>query len=41
MCKENGCKIIQVFNNKGETNGLYCSQHKKKDTRNLQIKKMK
>ena len=29
MCKENGCRIIPVFNVKGEAKGLYCSNHKK------------
>ena len=29
MCKENGCKISPLFNNKGETKALYCSAHKK------------
>ena len=29
MCKENGCKIIPIFNNPGETKGLFCNAHKK------------
>jgi hypothetical protein len=29
MCKENGCKISPLFNNKGEKKALYCSAHKK------------
>ncbi len=29
MCKEKGCKISPLFNNKGETKALYCSAHKK------------
>ena len=28
MCKENGCRIIPVFNNPGETRGIYCYAHK-------------
>ena len=28
MCIHEGCKIIPVYNYKGETKGLYCSSHK-------------
>ena len=28
MCIHEGCKIIPVFNKKGETKALYCSKHK-------------
>jgi hypothetical protein len=31
MCKENGCKIRPLYNNKGETKALYCSAHKKEE----------
>ena len=39
MCFHEGCKIRPVYNNEGETKGLYCSQHKKEGMVNVKDKR--
>ena len=38
MCIHEGCNKIPCFNNEGETKGLYCKGHKKKDMINVKDK---